>query len=114
MPCAGDPLAPGVAQAIDYMRENLDTPLHLTDIAQAANCSVNRLARGFRAGTGLPPHQFLINLRIERARELLESSRMSVAEIAYECGFSHQEHMTRQFRERCGTTPAAYRRISRT
>lgn len=111
LPGLGDALAPAVAQAIDFMRANLDQPLRLDDIAQAVNRSVNHLAREFRAGTGLPPHQFLINLRVERARELLESSRMSVAEIAYECGFSHQEHMTRQFRKHCGTTPAAYRRI---
>jgi AraC family transcriptional regulator len=107
---ASESRSPAVAQAIAYMRENLDAPLRLADIAQVVGRSVNYLAREFREGTGLPPHQYLIGLRIERARELLATSRMPVAEIAYECGFSHQEHMTRQFRKHCGTTPAAYRR----
>ena len=106
-------LNPTVAGAIEFMNDNLDQSLKLADIACAVNRSASHLAREFRASTGVPPHRFLINLRVERARELLESSRMPIAEIAFECGFSHQEHMTRQFRRYCGTTPAAYRRMRR-
>ncbi|MBF9033177.1 helix-turn-helix domain-containing protein [Rhodobacterales bacterium HKCCE2091] len=100
-----------VSNAIEYMRENLDQPIRLSDIADAINRSSSHLAREFRAGTGLPPHQFLIKLRVEVARDLLEKTHLPIAEIAFECGFSHQEHMTRQFRRHCGTTPAAYRRM---
>ncbi|MNU07967.1 HTH-type transcriptional activator RhaS [compost metagenome] len=61
----------------------------------------------------MPPHRYLINLRVEKARRLLEKTSMSIAEIAYECGFAHQEHLTRLFRRQTGTTPAAYRRSKR-
>ena len=102
--------SPIVDTAVDYMRKHIDQPLRLTEISKAVNCSASHLAREFRLSTGMPPHQFLIRLRVENARQLLAESHISVAEVAFECGFSHQEHMTRHFRNHCGTTPAAFRR----
>ncbi|NMA97965.1 MAG: helix-turn-helix transcriptional regulator [Phyllobacteriaceae bacterium] len=64
----------------------------------------------FRSEIGMPPHRYLIILRINKAQRLLAKSSMPIAEIAIECGFSHQEHLTRLFRRHLGTTPAAYRR----
>lgn len=106
-------VGPVVAEAIDYMRENLAEPLSLVDIASAVNRSPSHFARQFRASLGIPPHQYLVVLRLKKAQHLLEHSRDSIAEIAFECGFSHQEHLTRMFRRWCETTPAAYRRAIR-
>jgi len=103
-------IGPSIAEAIEYMRENLERSISLVDIARAINRSPSHFARQFRNEIGVPPHHYLVNLRIERAQYLLERTRTSIAEIAYECGFSHQEHLTRFFQRRLGTTPAAYRR----
>jgi len=106
-------LSPTLSEAVDYMNANIDSAINLSDIAQATNRSPSHVARMFRTELGMPPHRYLINLRVEKARRLLEKTSMSIAEIAYECGFAHQEHLTRLFRRHCGTTPAAFRRSKR-
>lgn len=106
-------LSPTLSDAVDYMTANIDNAINLSDIAQATNRSPSHIARIFRTELGMPPHRYLINLRVEKARRLLGKTSMSIAEIAYECGFAHQEHLTRLFRRHCGTTPAAYRRSTR-
>lgn len=106
-------LSPTLSEAVEYMADNIDTAINLSDIAQATNRSPSHVSRMFRTELGMPPHRYLINLRVDKARRLLEKTSMSIAEIAYECGFAHQEHLTRLFRRQCGTTPAAYRRSKR-
>jgi AraC family transcriptional regulator len=109
----GGALSATLSEAIDYMMTNIDQAINLSAIAQATNRSPSHVARMFRAELGMPPHRYLINLRVEKARRLLEKTNMSIAEIAYDCGFAHQEHLTRLFRRHCNTTPAAYRRSTR-
>lgn len=109
----GTRMSPVVLEAIDYMNANIDQALSLSDIAQATNRSPSHIARMFRSELGVPPHRYLINLRVEKARWLLEKTSLSIAEIAYDCGFAHQEHLTRLFRRHCDTTPAAYRKSKR-
>lgn len=109
----GVAVSPTVSQAIDYMSANIDKAISLDDVAQAANRSSSHIARTFRAELGVPPHRYLIALRVEKARRLLEKTSLSIAEIAYDCGFAHQEHLTRLFGRHCNVTPAAYRRSKR-
>ncbi|MDO8359520.1 MAG: AraC family transcriptional regulator [Devosia sp.] len=106
-------IGPVVARAVEYMRSNLEHPISLEAIAAVVNRSPSHFARQFRQELGLPPHQYLLVLRLKRAQHLLQATRTSIAEIAFECGFSHQEHLTRMFRRWCDTTPAAYRRATR-
>ena len=106
-------LSSTLAEAVDYMVANIDATINLSDLAQATNRSPSHVARMFRTELGMPPHRYLISLRVEKAGRLLEKTSMSIAEIAYECGFAHQEHLTRLFRRHCNTTPAAYRRSKR-
>jgi AraC family transcriptional regulator len=102
-----------LSRAVDYMTANIDHAMNLSDIAKATNRSPSHIARMFRTELGIPPHRYLIQLRVDKARRLLEKTSMSIAEIAYECGFAHQEHLTRLFGRHCGTTPAAFRRSKR-
>jgi AraC family transcriptional regulator len=106
-------VGPLVASAIEYMRSHIDEPISLEDIASAVNRSASHLARQFRAGVGVPPHQYLLVMRIKLAQHLLQTTTDSIAEIAFSCGFSHQEHLTRMFRRWCDTTPATFRRAAR-
>jgi AraC family transcriptional regulator len=98
-----------VELAIDYMESNLSEPLTLADVANASGLSPSHFARRFKSATGSPPHQYLMSMRVERAKRLL-LQREPIAEIALDCGFSHQEHLTRVFRRLTGMTPASFRR----
>jgi AraC family transcriptional regulator len=100
-----------VERAIDYMESNLCEPLTLADVANASGLSPSHFARRFKSATGAPPHQYLISMRVERAKRLL-LQREPIAEIALDCGFSHQEHLTRVFRRMTGVTPASFRRAA--
>lgn len=82
----------------------------LAAVAHACGLPVNRLVRAFRQTTGMPPFRWLRTFRIERAKDLLLSSPLALAQIAYECGFADQSHFTRVFSSATGTTPGAWRR----
>jgi AraC family transcriptional regulator len=97
-------------RAEEYMLEHMDGDLGVEDLAAAAGLSPVYFARQFKLRTGRSPYRYLRSLRVKRAKELLGNDYMSIAEIALNCGFCHQEHLTRVFRAECGTTPAAFRR----
>ncbi|WP_370965367.1 helix-turn-helix domain-containing protein [Amycolatopsis sp. cg9] len=94
----------------DFMADRLAEPVPLAELAALAGLSVSQFSRRFKARTGLPPHRFLLRLRVEQAGLLLRTGDAPIAEIALRCGFSHQEHLTRVLRAQLGTTPAALRR----
>jgi len=96
-------------RATDFMQAHLGDSLTLAELASATGLSPSHFARRFKVTTGMPPHQFLMQLRVERAKRML-CGGTSIIEIALACGFTHQEHMTRIFRRAVGVTPAAYRR----
>jgi AraC family transcriptional regulator len=96
----------------ELIEERMEEPLSIDNLADAAGLSPIHFARRFKRTTGKAPHQYLIERRIARARNLLAGD-LPIAEIAYRCGFSHQEHLTRLFGRQQGTTPAAYRRALR-
>jgi AraC family transcriptional regulator len=106
-------VGPLVVQAMEYMRVHLDQQVSLEELARAVNRSPSHLVRQFRASLGVPPHQYLTVMRIREAQRLLRTTSDSIAQIAYACGFSHQEHLTRMFRRWCDTTPASYRKATR-
>lgn len=93
----------------DFMEAHLARPITLGEMASATGLSPSHFARRFKIATDMPPHQYLMRLRVDRAKRLLLSAP-SIAEVAMACGFTHQEHMTRIFRRLVGTTPANYRR----
>ena len=96
-------------RAIDFIEANLEHDPALPEVAAVVGLSPVYFARQFRITTGLAPHQYLLRVRIERAKRLLSNGELPIAAVALECGFCHQEHLTRVFRRQCGTTPAAYR-----
>jgi AraC family transcriptional regulator len=101
------------ARAIAFMRANIGRSIDLREIASATRRSPGHFARQFRQSTGLAPHQYLLRLRTEMAQHLLAETGRSVADIALECGFANQEHLTRFFKRAVGATPATYRRQRR-
>lgn len=91
------------------MREDVRGELSLSEFAQSVNLSVWRLCHIFKSDVGMPPIRYLRLLRMERARNLLESSFLSVKEIAFQVGLNDESHFVRDFKSTYGFSPALYR-----
>jgi AraC family transcriptional regulator len=99
---------------IEYIEEHLDAGLTLEQIAAVARLSPYHFARQFKAATGLPPHQYVIARRVERAKEILQAGTdVSLAEVALRAGFSDQSQFARHFKRLVGVTPRQVRMSAR-
>ncbi|MGL5839131.1 MAG: helix-turn-helix transcriptional regulator [Sphingorhabdus sp.] len=103
------------AQSLDtiaqYVDNNIDTDMRVATLASLIGMQDYAFAREFRALTGQPPHQWVIERRLARAAQMLADGALSIAEIAYAVGFSSQAHLTTLFSRRMDMGPAAYRRM---
>ncbi|NGO71293.1 GlxA family transcriptional regulator [Streptomyces boncukensis] len=95
---------------LDWLYRNLHRPLTLADVAREAGMSVRHLHRRFQALTGTTPLRWLLWARIERTRELLETTDLPVERLAGIAGFGSAVSLRAHFRRHTGTTPTAYRR----
>lgn len=95
--------------AIEFIHSNIGSAPRLADIAGSVCMSQHTFARAFKTATGVTPHQYMINLRIERAQELLAAGRLPLSLIASAVGFFDQSHLTMHFRRALGMTPGRYR-----
>jgi AraC family transcriptional regulator len=91
---------------------NLAGDVPLAEMAAACGLSVSHFSRAFRKSTGLPPHTWLLQARVEHAMTLLRQRDKSLSEIALACGFVDQSHFTRVFVQRVGLTPGSWRRVT--
>jgi len=98
-----------VEKIIQMMREDVRGELSLGEFAQSVNLSVWRLCHIFKSDVGMPPIRYLRLLRMERAKGLLESSFLSVKEIAFQVGLNDESHFVRDFKSTYGYSPALYR-----
>jgi AraC-like DNA-binding protein len=98
-----------ILRALAIIEEHYAEPLTVAELARAAGMGVSRFHEQFRRETGHTPAERLATIRLDRAEDLLRESRLSIAEIALAVGFSDQSALTRSFRRRRGTTPAAFR-----
>ena len=96
-------------RVIEHMHAHLAEDLSLAQLAAVGGLGASRFAQAFRASTGEPPHRFLVRLRIERARELLERTALPVVEVGLRCGFEQPNHFATMFRKLTGMSPRAYR-----
>jgi transcriptional regulator GlxA family with amidase domain len=92
-----------------WAMRNLDKPLTLTDLARHAGVSVRTLTRRFHAESGVSPLQWLLHQRVERAKELLETTRLSMDQVAAACGLGTADSLRAHLVRRTGLTPSAYR-----
>ncbi len=96
-------------RAIDFMHDRLAENLSLSEVAAEAGLSVFHFARLFKQTTGLAPHQYLIQCRVERAKQMILASSVATAAIAQQVGFCDQSHLTVHFRRIYGVTPKQFR-----
>jgi AraC family transcriptional regulator len=99
-----------VAAVCDHIEANLARPLSLSALARLAGLGVRRFGAIFAAQTGWSPHRYLLNRRIERAKELMLDPALTLTQIALTVGFADQAQFSRVFRRYVGEAPRAYRR----
>lgn len=110
--CGGIP--PRALQRVrDYIGRNLDKSIDLDDLARVTGLSRCHFARAFKQSVGTTPHYYLMQKRVEYASKLLRETDIPLAQIALECGFSDQSHLSRRFRMVFKRTPRAFRRYHR-
>ncbi len=93
----------------DYIEDNLTKDLTLAQIAGVAHMSPHYFSRAFRKSTGIPPHRYVIDRRIEKAKRLLSNNHLPLVEVGLSAGFQNQSHFTTLFHKRTGVTPKVYR-----
>jgi AraC family transcriptional regulator len=97
-------------RAKELLHSDLSGEFPLSRLALECGLSVRHFTRAFRQSVGVPPHRYLLKIRIERARELLTDPRRSLLDIALACGFADQSHFTRIFRASMHMSPGSWRR----
>jgi AraC-like DNA-binding protein len=99
-----------VRRAREYIEAHYDRDTSLEQLASVANLSPFHLVRVFRDQVGLPPHAYLTQVRVKRAKALLAQG-WPIAQVAFEVGFADQSHLTRRFKGIVGMPPGQYRKI---
>jgi AraC-like DNA-binding protein len=98
---------------LEYVEENLDASPTLEQMAAVAHLSLTYFASLFKRATGLPPHQYIVRRRVERAKQLIQTARdVALAQVALHAGFSDQSQFSHHFKRVIGLTPGEFRRRS--
>jgi AraC family transcriptional regulator len=97
-------------RAKDFLNANLSGDVSLASVAAECDLSVSHFARAFRRTFGRPPHRWLMECRIDAVRHLLLTSRLTLAEVARECGFADQSALNRSFKRVLGVSPGEWRK----
>jgi AraC-like DNA-binding protein len=109
--CSNGGLAPWQKRrASELLHENLHGRIRLSEIARECGLSVSHFARSFKTAFGISTHQWLIQHRIEHAKQLMSQTRLSLIDIAIQSGFNDQAAFTRVFHQLVGVSPGRWRR----
>jgi len=99
-------------RVIEYVEANLGGAVTVQELAEVAELSTHHFVRMFKRSLGLTPYQYVLERRVERAKELLRSKPASLAEVGLSTGFSSQSHFTTAFHRAVGATPAEFQRLA--
>ncbi|MEO0771053.1 MAG: AraC family transcriptional regulator [Cyanobacteria bacterium J06649_4] len=98
-----------LSQLLDYIDAHIDQEIKLADLAQLLDMSQFHFSRLFKQSLGVSPYQYLLQQRVERAKQLLKNTDRLITDIALICGFNSHSHLSKQFKQLTGMTPKAYR-----
>ena len=98
-----------IYKAIIFIEKNISDPITVNDICNASQININYFCNAFRNATGTSPWNYMIHLRLEKAKKLLCETDMTIAEVAQESGFCDQSYMSRLFRKYEKITPSQFR-----
>jgi AraC family transcriptional regulator len=110
VPRRGGLPAARLKRVLEYIDANLGENITLSELAGVVNMSLYYFAVLFRQSTGLSPHRYVLNQRVERAKELLRDPKLSVLDVSMNVGFEHQNNFARAFRRVIGASPTQFRR----
>jgi AraC family transcriptional regulator len=102
-----------VRRCTEFLNEHAHESIGLEQLAALVGLSPFHFARAFKQSTGVPPHRYQLNLRIQRAKALLELTELPVTEIAFDVGYESTQALSRLFRREVGVSPSDYRRAHR-
>lgn len=108
--CFGSLSKQRVKQIIDYIHDNIHRDISLAELAEIATVTPNYFATSFKEVTGIPPHKYIIRCKIDLAKQLLINREISIADVAYNLGFSHQSHLNYHFKRLVGMTPKHFQK----
>jgi AraC family transcriptional regulator len=115
VPSSRPGLPPAVLRrAKEFLHDQMDRNPGVTELSSAVGMNVDHFSRMFKRSTGLAPHQYLGNIRLERAKRLLVEGRAPIIEIAYEIGYANPSQFSAFFRKRTGLSPTEFRRNAQT
>ena len=97
-------------RVLEYIEANLDSDISVANLAEAACFSLFHFVRAFHLAMGRPPHAYLSERRLDRAKQLLVYSKTSLVDISLICRFSGQANFTKAFTRAMGVSPGRYRR----
>jgi AraC-like DNA-binding protein len=97
-----------VSEVVSYVHDNMSEPLTVSDLAERVSLSPSAFSHLFREVTGKSPYQFVKEMRLNRARDLLIEGRLSVTQVSKAVGYASASHFINEFRARFGATPRAY------
>jgi AraC family transcriptional regulator len=100
-------------RAIEYIDANLGSTLRVDEIAKFVGLSASHFSRAFKVSRGLSPVTYISLMRVDRAKCMIRATRKTLCQIAGDCGFADQSHLSRSFRRWVGASPAAWRRLVR-
>ena len=101
-----------LGRIVEHIRKNLDTPLGVGTLSRLADMSQSHFSKMFKLSTGLAPHQFVLQERINRSKQLLRQEDAKIVDVALEVGFENQAHFTTVFGNFVGMTPRQFQRAS--
>jgi AraC family transcriptional regulator len=98
-------------QALEYMNAHLDENVSLATISRELGISQYYFCRLFKQSTGITPHAYLIQQRVERSKQLLKQKELTINQIAEECGFANPSHFAKHFQKHTGISPRQFRML---
>ncbi len=101
-----------IRRATNFLEEHLDGNIDLQQVAEVCDLSVSHFARAFKQTFRRPPFKWLIDRRVDKAKQLMMTSRLPLADIAIRCGFADQSALNRSFKRIFGVPPGTWRRIT--
>lgn len=101
-----------IQRSIEYLRENYQNDYCMDDVAKVANLSPYHFIRMFKNQTGKTPYGYLLDIKIEKAKEMLKNKKeLTITQICFMCGFNNVSHFTSLFKRKTGVSPSRYRKM---
>jgi AraC family transcriptional regulator len=94
-----------LVRVVEYIQDQLNADLTVSGIAQAVSMSPDHFTKLFKSSTGQTPHEYLVEARVRKAKELLTTGKFTISEAAFHVGFVDQSHLTRHFKKVFGLRP---------